>query len=101
LSGRVVVAGATYRAEEAQIVGPLTITPPPLRWLRRVGARWGVNQQVRRVTEDADRYLVWYSDGRRGTPVGEWYKQMSEALGSRYSVEVVGLLPAVPGLAEY
>lgn len=101
LSGRVVVAGATYRAEEAQIVGPLTITPPPQRWLRRVGARWGVNQQVRRVTEDADRYLVWYSDGRRGTPAGEWYKQMSEALGRRYSVEVVGLLPAVPGLAEY
>ena len=101
LSGRVVVAGATYRAEEARIVGPLTIAPPSRRWLRRMGSRWGVNQQIRRVTQDADSFVFWYSTGRRGISFGEWYKQMSEALTQRYAVEVAGLVPPVPGLTDY
>ncbi len=91
LSGRVLVTGPVYRAEEAHVVGPLTLTPPPPRWPRRVGARLGVNRQIRRVTEDADRYLFWYTAGRRGVPIGEWYQQMSEALARRYAVEVVRL----------
>ncbi len=100
LSGRVVVTGDTYRAEEAEIVGPLTITPPPTRWLRSVGRRWGLNQQITRVTEDADGFLFWYS-GRRGISFGEWYKQMSTALSRRYAVEVTGLMPPIDGLAAY
>lgn len=97
LSGRVLMAGATYRAEQAQIVGPLTINLPPRRRIRRLGARWGLSQQVCRVTEDVDGWLFWYSRGRRGISLGEWHKQMSEAIRRRYDVEVVGLLVPLLG----
>jgi hypothetical protein len=100
LSGRILLSGSAYRAEEAQIVGPLTIVPPPPGRFRGAGARWGVGQRSRRVWQDGDRFVFWYSQGRRGVPIGEWYQQMDEALASRYSVEVVGLLPAVPVLSN-
>ena len=100
LSGRVVLAGDIYRAEEAQIVGPLTITPPPRGWLRRASARWGVSQQIRRVTQNADGFVFWYSDGRRGVSFGEWSKQMSEGLSRRYGVDVTGLMAPVAGFAD-
>ena len=101
LSGRVLLAGDSYRAEEAQICGPLTITPPAPSRLRTMAARWGANQQIRRVTRDADSFIFWYSGTRRGVSIGEWYKQMSEALSRRYAVEVAGLVPPFPGLADY
>jgi len=96
LSGRVLVSESVYRAEEAQILGPLTIVPPPPGRLRGAFARWGVSQCPRRVWQDADRFVFWYSGGRRGLPIGEWMWRTNEALASRYSVEVVGLIPGVP-----
>ena len=100
LSGRILVSGSVYRAQQAQIVGPLTIVPPPPGRTRRAGARWGVGQRPRRVWQDRDRFVFWYSQGRRGVAIGEWYRQMDEALTSRYSAEVVGLLPGVPVLGD-
>lgn len=99
LSGRILVSGPVYRAEEARIVGPLTIVPPPPGRFRGAGARWGVGQRPLRVWQDGDRFVFWYSRGRRGVPIGEWYRRMDEALSGRYSVEVVGLVPGVPVLA--
>ena len=101
LSGRVVVSGNTYRAGEAQIVGPLTITPPAPGGPRRWSARWGTNQQVCRVTQNGHEYVFWYSRGRRGISFGEWYKQTSQALTRRYRVEVAGLVPPIRGLTGY
>lgn len=100
LSGRILVSGSVYRAEEAQIVGPLTIVPPSPGRFRSAGARWGVGQRPGRVWQDGDRFVFWYSQGRRGVPIGEWYRQMHDALASRYSVEVVGLLPGVPVIGD-
>jgi hypothetical protein len=100
LSGRILVSGSVYRAEEAQVVGPLTIVPPPPGRFRNAGARWGAGQRPQRVWQDGDRFVFWYSRGRRGLPIGEWYRQIDEALATRYSVEVVGLLPAVPVLSN-
>ncbi|MBT8216643.1 MAG: hypothetical protein KJO17_07340, partial [Acidimicrobiia bacterium] len=99
LSGRILVSGAAYRAEAAQIIGPVTIVPPPPGRLRAAGARWGVGQRPQRVWQDGDRYVFWYSQGRRGLSIGEWYRQMDEAITRRYSVNVVGLVPAVPAHA--
>ena len=98
LSGKVVVDGPVYRAERGQIVGPLTVSLPPRRWLRSFGGRAGVNQTPRRVVRDGERYVVRYSSGRRGLPVGEWCKQVGETLSRRYAVEVVGLMPPLRGL---
>jgi hypothetical protein len=100
LSGRILLSGSVYRAEEAQVVGPLTIVPPPPGRIRGAGARWGLSQRPRRVWQDADRFVFCYSRGRRGVPIGEWYEQMNAALARRYAVEVVGLLPAVPVLSD-
>lgn len=100
LSGRVLLDGNTYRAAEAQIVGPLTITPPPRRRLRRLGARWGVGQEIRRVTEHPGGFDFWYSDGRRGVSFGEWCEQMRQALNQRYTVEVTGLYHPIPVLPD-
>lgn len=94
LSGRVLQAESIYRAEQAQIVGPLTITLPGPSLLRRLGARWGMASRVERVTPDGDRWLFHYRSGRRGVSVGEWYRQMGEALRLRYGVEIVGLVSA-------
>lgn len=98
LSGRVMQEGPVYRAEEARIVGPLTISLPGRRRLRRLGARMGVGQRIMRVMADGDSFLMRYSTGRRGVSVGEWLMQTGAALSRRYGVEVVGIIPPVAGL---
>lgn len=98
LSGKLVFDGSVVRAERAEIVGPLTIALPQPHWLRRLGARAGISQTVRRIVRDGTRYAVRYSTGTAGMPLGEWHRQMSEQLRRRYGVAVIGLVPPLPGL---
>ena len=96
LSGRMLITGPTYRAEQAEVVGPLTISIPRPHMARRLVRRFGVSQQVHRVIQDGDRWLFRYSPGRRGVSIGEWQWSMNEALLSRYGAGVVGLLGVAP-----
>lgn len=97
LSGRVVQQGSEYRAEEAEIVGPLSISLPAPGVFRRLGARAGFHQQARRVIVDGDSFALRYRPGRHGVGLGDWLRDTSAALRGRYGVEVVGVLPSVLG----
>ena len=92
LSGRVLHQGTEYRAEEARVVGPLAISLPAPGRLRNAAAPLGLRQQVRRIVESGGGFEVRYA-GRGGVAVGDWLRDTSAALRSRYGVDVVGVIP--------
>ena len=86
LSGRILTGKATYRAQQAAIVGPLTIQPgrPPIaaRLLRR-----SIHPQ--RVAILGSAYLVRWSARPPGQAWKDWVTETARELQSRYEVEVI------------
>ena len=90
LSGRIVIESTIYRAQEASIVGPLTLHPgrPPL------GAAL-LHRSIRpqRVTTAGPSFRVRWA----GRPTGErwvdWAENTSRSLSARYGVEVLTSRP--------
>ena len=91
LSGRIVVHDPVYRAEVAEVLGPLTISLPAPGRFRRLAAPTGIHQTVRRVVEEGGGFGVRYTPGTTGVSVGEWHMQMARALMRRYGAATVGV----------
>jgi hypothetical protein len=89
LGGRVVEERDVYRAQQATIVGPLTIWlgRPPLTSALR--SRFGGTSYPRRVVTAHDEYRVQWSRGTSGMPVATWLAATAGALKRRYQVDVV------------
>lgn len=90
LSGRVLENRGVYRAEEASIVGPLSIAIPAPGRIRRRGREFGLRQQVARVVADGDVYRARFGRRGPGEPVEHWLRETRAALAVRYDVAVVG-----------
>ena len=93
LSGRVLQQGLEFRAEEATVVGPLSIGLPAPSAVRRWAGRFGARQQPSRIVVDGDSYGLRYGPSHSGIPLGEWLRQVSDDLHRRYGAQVIGVIP--------
>lgn len=90
LSGRVLEHRGVYRAEEATVVGPLSIAVPAPGRIRRWGRRAGLSQQVARIVADGDVYRARFGAHGPGVAVDVWLGDAIAALSERYGVAVLG-----------
>ncbi|NNF09102.1 MAG: hypothetical protein HKN74_02345 [Acidimicrobiia bacterium] len=90
LSGRVLEHRGVYRAEEATVIGPLSIAVPAAGRMRRWGRRGGLSQRVARIVTDGDVYRARFGERGPGVPVDDWLRDATAALSQRYGVAVLG-----------
>jgi hypothetical protein len=92
LAGRVIQERDVYRAQQARIVGPLTLWlgRPPLS-AAAVARALGRRPRPQRVVTVRDRFEVVWTASRAGTPVAEWLARTAGELARRYGVDVIAI----------
>lgn len=92
LEGRVLATPDGYRAQQASIIGPLTITPGRPPPSVAVAHRFGIDLVANRVITSAAGYrTLWRRRAAAG--LGMWLGTMADQLADRYGVPVLASSP--------
>ena len=90
LSGRILIAGDTLRAQHATMIGPITLLSGRRPWWHRaLPARLAARPP--RVLTDRDRFRTVWTEQRVGEVADRWLQHTAATLVDRYRVGV--LLP--------